>query len=87
MRIGEERHESYSHRSMWKVIFLLFVGPTFNCIIRMLTRHYIKTVDLQRSPVSFGLKTSSLYSTLYMCGNVYTGQTGHSTETRIKDHH
>jgi hypothetical protein len=34
-----------------------------------------------------GLKTPGIYSIPYECCYVYTGQTGHSSETRVKEYH
>jgi hypothetical protein len=88
--------EDTPKEELTSVAFLPFVGPTFNCISRMLTRHNIKTVGvLPRKVTSFllpikddlGLKTAAVYSIPCKRGKVYIGQTWCSTETRIKEHH
>jgi hypothetical protein len=75
---------------------LPFVASIFNCINRVLVRHNIETVDfLPRKVTSFlqpvkddlGLKTAGIYSIPCECGKVNIGQTGHSIEVRIKEHH
>jgi hypothetical protein len=73
-----------------------FFGTTFNCISRALMRHNIETVGRpHRKVTSFlwpikddlGVKITGVYSIPCECGKVYTGLTGHSIETRIKEHH
>jgi hypothetical protein len=62
----------------------------------MLSRHNIKSVGFpSRKIASFlrpvkddlGLKTPGMYSILCECGQVYTGQTGCSIDTRNKEYH
>jgi hypothetical protein len=69
-------------------IFLPPVSITFNCIGRMLSRHNIKSVSpLRKIPAFFGPWMTTWDSRLGVySGQVYNGQTGHSTETRIKEH-
>jgi hypothetical protein len=76
--------------------FLPSVGTSFNCISRMLSKHNIKTVGLLPRKLSsllrpikddLALKMPGVYSIPCECGKVYTGQTGHSIETRVKEHH
>jgi len=78
------------------VAFLPSVGPTFNHIRRVLTRHKLKTVGplprkvtsiLQTVKDDLDLKMAGIYSTSCKFGNVYIGQPGCSTETKIKDCH
>jgi hypothetical protein len=61
----------------------------------VLTRYNIKTVCLPprkyASPLQpvnddLGVKTDCVYSIPCKCGKVYIGQTGHSIETRLKEH-
>jgi hypothetical protein len=59
-----------------------------NRTLNMLASH------LGRSPVSFvlvkddlGLRTPGVYNIPCICGQVYTGLTGRSIQTRIKEHH
>jgi hypothetical protein len=77
------------------VAFLPYVGMIFNRISRMLARHNIKSVRLPPRKLSgflqavkddLGLKTSGVYSIPCECGQVYIGQTGHSVDTRLKEH-
>jgi hypothetical protein len=77
------------------VAFLPYVSTTFNRISRLLYRHNIKTVGLPLKMIpSFlqpvkdvlGLKTPGVYSMPCNCSQVCIGQTGHSTETRVKEH-
>jgi hypothetical protein len=78
------------------VALLPFVSTTFNRIIRVLSRHNIKSVGLlprktayflQPMKDNLGLKTPGVYSILCERGQVYIGQTGRSINTRIKEHH
>jgi hypothetical protein len=78
------------------VAFFPFVGLTFNFISRVLSRHNIKTLSLPLRKVTrflqpvkddLGLKVLGIYNIPCECGKVYIGQTGHSTETRIKEQH
>jgi hypothetical protein len=78
------------------VAFLPFVGPTFNHISRVLSRHNIRTVDLMpRRVTNFlqpikddnGFKTPGIYGIPCKFEKVYIEQTGHAIETRIKGHH
>jgi hypothetical protein len=80
---------------MTLVAFLLFAGPIFNCICRVLMRHHHQNCrSPSRKVISFlwpvkddlGFKTAGVYSIPCKHGEVYIGQTGHSTETRIKEH-
>jgi hypothetical protein len=75
--------------------FFTLVSPTFNCICMVLYRHNIKTVGLLPRKLSSFLwpikddltvRTPGVYSILCKCGKVYTGQTGHSVKTRVKEH-
>jgi hypothetical protein len=77
------------------VTFLPYVSTTFNCIIRMLSRHNIKSVGLPpRNIPSFhrhvkddlGLNTLGVYSVFGKCGQIYIEQTGHSIETIVEEH-
>jgi hypothetical protein len=76
------------------VAFLPYVGPIFNRINRVLSRHNSKTVGLlPRKMSSFllsvkddlGLKTPRVYSIHCECGHVYIRQTGSSIDTRLKE--
>jgi hypothetical protein len=60
--------------------FSPFFGPTFNCIIRVLTRHKIKTACfpprkitslLQPIKDNLVLKTPGICNVLYECGKVF----------------
>jgi hypothetical protein len=62
----------------------------------VLSKHNIKTVGLTPRKLSSLLrpikddlapKMPGVYSILCECGKVYIGQTGHSVETRVKEHH
>jgi hypothetical protein len=76
--------------------FLPFVDITFNHISRVLSKHNIKTVGLPPQKFSsfprpvkdyLALKTPGIYSIPCQCRKVYIGQTGHSVEMRVKEHH
>jgi hypothetical protein len=77
------------------VAFLPYVGSIFNHISRMLARHNIKSVGLPPRKISsflrpvkdhLGLRTPGVYSIPCECGQVYIGQTGHSVDTKLKEH-
>jgi hypothetical protein len=77
------------------VTFLPFVGTIFNCISRVLARHNIKPVGLPHWKLSsllrlvkdhLGLRTPDIYRIPFECGRVCIGQTGHSVDTRLKEH-
>jgi hypothetical protein len=77
------------------VAFLPFVDITFNRIIRVLSKHNIKTVGLPlRKHYSFlcpvkdhlALKTPGVYSIPCECKKVYIGQTEWSIQTTVKEH-
>jgi predicted GIY-YIG superfamily endonuclease len=62
----------------------------------MLSKHNIKTAGLPPRKLSsllqpimdnLALKTPGIYSIPCECGKVYIGQTGHSIDTRVKEHH
>jgi hypothetical protein len=62
----------------------------------MLSRHIMKSVAFPPRKISnflqpvkddLGLKTPGVYSIPCDWGQVYIGQTGHSIDTRIKEHH
>jgi hypothetical protein len=78
------------------VTFLPFVDTTFNCISTVLPKHNMKMVDLLSRKLSsffqpiqddLPLKMPVVYSIPCECGKVYNTQTGHLTETRIKEHY
>jgi hypothetical protein len=69
---------------------------TFNSISRLLSKHNIKSVGLPLKKIprfllpvkdDLGLKTPGVYSMPCKNCQVYTRQTGNSTETRIKEQH
>lgn len=73
--------------------FSLFVDTNFYCVNRELSKHNIKAVGLPLRKLSsflwsikddLALKT---HGAPCECGYVYTGQTGHLTETTVKRHH
>jgi hypothetical protein len=75
--------------------FLLYVGSIFNHISRLVSQHNIKSVDLPPRKISgflwlvkddLGQKTPRVYSIPCECGQVYIGQTGHLTDTILKEH-
>jgi hypothetical protein len=79
---------------MDSVTFLAYVGSTFNCISKVLSWQNIKTASLllrkcflQPVKDDLGLWTLGVYSIPCECGQVYTGQTGHFIDTRLKEHH
>jgi hypothetical protein len=73
---------------------LPYFHTTYNCLSRLLSRHDIKSVALPPKKMSsflrpvkdVGLKTPGVYRVPCECGLVYIGQTGRSTEIRIKEH-
>jgi hypothetical protein len=78
--------EDIPREDLKSMSFLTYVGPTSNRINTVLSRHYIKTVDLPSRKVTkflqfvkddFGLKTRGVYGIVCEC----------SIETRIKEHH
>jgi hypothetical protein len=77
------------------VAFLAHVRTIFNRFSRGLSRQNITSVGLfprkiscfLRSVKDKGMKTPGAYSILCECYQVYSGQTGHSTDTRMKEHH
>jgi hypothetical protein len=75
------------------VPFPLYVGPVFNHISRVLYQHNIKSDGLTLKKIlrflwsvkdNLGLK---IPDTLRMRSGIYTAQTGHLTDTRLKEHH
>jgi hypothetical protein len=67
----------------------------FTRISRVLSRHNIKSVGLPPKKTSsflrpvkdnLGLRTPGVYKIPCECGKVYIGQTGHSMDTRLKEH-
>jgi hypothetical protein len=77
------------------VAFLPYVWSIFNRIRRVLARHNIKSVGLPPRKISsflwlvkddLGLRTPGVYSIPCECGQVYIRQTGHSVDTRLKEH-
>jgi hypothetical protein len=61
----------------------------------MLARNNIKSMSLPHMKLSgllcpvkdnLGLRTRGDYRILYECSRVYTGQTGHSVDIRLKEH-
>jgi hypothetical protein len=76
------------------VTFLLYVGSTFNPISTMLSQH-IKSLGFPPRKISsflqlvkddLGLKTSGVHSIPCECDQVYIGQMGHLTKTKLKEH-
>jgi hypothetical protein len=76
------------------VAFLHHVGPIFNRITRVLSRHNIKSVGpppkklpsfLQLVKDNLGLRTPGAYR-IPVCGKDYNGQTGRSVDTRLKEY-
>jgi hypothetical protein len=72
------------------------VGPTFNCISRVLSKHNIRIVGLLHRKVTnflhpikydLGLKTPCIYSIHSVQVWVYVGQIGCSVETMVRKHH
>jgi hypothetical protein len=89
LRVGQSDEKSDS------VAFLPYVGTIFNRISRVLARHTIKSVGLPPKKLSgflrpvkddLGLRTAGVYSIPCECGQVYTGETGRSVDTRVKEH-
>jgi hypothetical protein len=77
------------------VTFLLYAVPIFIQISRVLAWHNIKSVGLPRKKISslllpvkdnIGLRTPGVYRILCECGKIYTGHTGPSVDTRMKEH-
>jgi hypothetical protein len=75
--------------------FLPSFGAIFNSISRVLARHNIKSVGLPQMKLSsllclpkdhLGLSTAGVYRIHCECGCMYTGQTGHSVDIRLKEH-
>jgi hypothetical protein len=77
--------------------FLCFVRPAFINISSGLSMHSMKTVSLQPREVSSSLwsikddlalrQLAGIYSIDCECGIVHIGQTRHSIENRVKEHH
>jgi hypothetical protein len=81
---------------LYSVIFLPYVRSSFNHISRVLSQHSIELVGLPlRRIYSFlwlfkddlGLRIPRLCTIPCECGQAYTGETGHSVDTRWKHHH
>jgi hypothetical protein len=74
------------------VTFLLYVGLTFNPISTMLSQHIMGLPPrkissfLQLVKDDLGLKTPRVHSIPCGCGQVYTGQMGHLTKTKLKEY-
>jgi hypothetical protein len=94
-------HRALNHRPLLlqpdnqphSVAFLPFVGTVFNRISRVLARHII-SVGLPHMKLSsllrpvkdhLGLRTPGVYMIPCECGRVYTGQTGHSVDIKLKE--
>jgi hypothetical protein len=87
--------ESYGSQRSPPWFFLVFVSMVFNGINQMMSSH-IRSVGLSPKKITsslqlvkddLGLKTPGVYSIPCECGQVYIGQTDHSIETMIKEHH
>jgi predicted GIY-YIG superfamily endonuclease len=77
------------------VAFLPYVRTIFNHISGVLSRHKTKSVGLPPNKLSsfllpvnnnLALRTPGVYKIPCECGKVYTGQTGPSVDTRLKEH-
>jgi hypothetical protein len=77
------------------IAFLPYVGTIFNRIGTVLSRHNIKSVGLPLKKLSsflwpvkhsLGLRIPCAYRISCGCGKVYTGTTGRSVDTRLKEH-
>jgi hypothetical protein len=77
------------------VAFLPYVRLIFNCNSRLLSHHNVKSVGFPPNKISsflrfakddLELKTPGVYTIPCEWGLVYTGQTGCSIDTRLKEH-
>jgi len=84
--------EDTPREDLISVAFLSFVGPHFNCIGWVISNHNIKScrkVNSSLQPVkdNLGLNVPGACNIPWKCEEVYSWQTGCSTDTRIKEHH
>jgi hypothetical protein len=95
MALNPRPRAGWSDEKSDSVGFLPYVGTIFNLISRVLARHNIKSMGLPPRKLSgflrpvkddLGLRTPGVYSIPCECGQVYIGQTGHSVNTRVKEH-
>jgi predicted GIY-YIG superfamily endonuclease len=77
------------------VAFLPYIGLTSNHISKVQSHHNIRSVGLllkkitgalQLAKDDLGLIIPGVYSMPCKCGQVYIGQTGYLTETRLKEY-
>jgi hypothetical protein len=74
---------------------LPYIHAMYNCLRCLLSRHNIKSGALPPKKIcgflwlvkdAIGFKTPGVYSMPCKCARVYNGQTGRSTDIRIKKH-
>jgi hypothetical protein len=75
--------------------YIPYTQTTYGRLNRMLAKHNLTSVSLPPTKISsyfppvkdaLGLRTPGIYSIPCECGRVYIGQSGRSTQLRIKEH-
>jgi DNA-binding transcriptional MerR regulator len=76
-------------------VFLPYVQSMSSHLNRMLRKHDFRGINLPPKKIfkclrpvkdNMGLKTAGVYCIPCKCGNVYVGQSGCTTETRVEEH-